>query len=67
MSETGDGGRVTRDGVEETGEQAAHLRRLGCDLAQGYYFARPQSAERIDSLLRTDAAFTASSVEVHTG
>ena len=26
MSETGDGGRVTRDGVEETGEQAAPTR-----------------------------------------
>ena len=46
---------VVAEGVE-TGEQAAHLRALGCDLAQGYHFARPQPAEGIDSLLRLDDA-----------
>ena len=45
---------VVAEGVE-TEEQLAHLRMLGCDLAQGYYFARPQSAGDIESLLRADA------------
>jgi len=32
------------EGVE-TGAQLAHVRALGCDYAQGYYFARPAAAE----------------------
>jgi EAL domain-containing protein (putative c-di-GMP-specific phosphodiesterase class I) len=32
---------VTAEGVE-TREQADHLRRLGCDLGQGWLFGRPQ-------------------------
>jgi len=32
------------EGVE-TWSQAQRLRRLGCDLGQGYYFARPMAAE----------------------
>ncbi len=31
---------VAAEGIE-TGEQVARLRALGCDLGQGYYFARP--------------------------
>jgi diguanylate cyclase (GGDEF)-like protein len=38
------------EGVE-TAEQAAELKRLGCDWAQGYYFANPQSADVITKLL----------------
>ena len=41
------------EGVETAG-QLALLRDLGCDLAQGYYFARPQSPEGIDALLASD-------------
>lgn len=38
------------EGVE-TQEQLEQLRDLGCDLAQGYYFARPQPAEEVTELL----------------
>jgi EAL domain-containing protein (putative c-di-GMP-specific phosphodiesterase class I) len=41
---------VTAEGVE-TNEQLTHLRRLSCDLAQGYYFARPAPAERVTQML----------------
>ena len=40
------------EGVE-TKEQAERLRQLGCDAAQGYYFARPQSASELTGLLET--------------
>ncbi|MDT0381576.1 EAL domain-containing protein [Streptomyces sp. DSM 42041] len=38
--------RVTVEGVE-TEAQAAQLRELGCDTAQGWYYARPAPAEEI--------------------
>ena len=41
---------VVAEGVE-TRAQLDALRALGCDEAQGYYYARPQAAERIDELL----------------
>ena len=41
---------VVAEGVE-TAEQAARLRDLGCEMAQGFYFGRPQSAEDITTLL----------------
>jgi EAL domain-containing protein (putative c-di-GMP-specific phosphodiesterase class I) len=41
--------KVLAEGVE-TGSQAACLRQLGCDLAQGYYFAKP-SGSQMASLL----------------
>ena len=35
----------------ESADQAVSLRRLGCDLAQGYMFARPAPAADIEALL----------------
>jgi diguanylate cyclase (GGDEF)-like protein/PAS domain S-box-containing protein len=42
---------VVAEGVENA-RQAAALRRLGCPLAQGFYFARPLAEHDIDALLR---------------
>ena len=41
---------VVAEGVE-TAEQLAELDRLGCDQAQGYLLARPQSSEAVTRLL----------------
>ncbi|MEV6793540.1 EAL domain-containing protein [Streptomyces sp. NPDC051320] len=45
---------VTVEGVE-TGTQAEQLRDLGCDTAQGWYYARPGAPDRIHSLSLADA------------
>jgi EAL domain-containing protein (putative c-di-GMP-specific phosphodiesterase class I) len=37
---------VAAEGIEEEAQLAAVL-NFGCDLAQGYYFARPQPPEKI--------------------
>jgi CheY-like chemotaxis protein len=41
---------VVAEGVE-TADQLSRLRTLGCDEAQGYYFARPSTPDAIDALL----------------
>jgi EAL domain-containing protein (putative c-di-GMP-specific phosphodiesterase class I) len=41
---------VTGEGVE-TAEQAAWLKRFGCDLAQGYHFGRPLLPDALHRLL----------------
>jgi diguanylate cyclase (GGDEF)-like protein len=46
---------VTAEGVETT-EQLSQLRALGCEQGQGYYFARPVSADRVPELLTSLAA-----------
>ncbi len=38
------------EGVE-TGAQAASLRQIGCNLAQGYYYARPHPTQKIAPLI----------------
>ena len=43
--------QVIAEGVE-TEAQLATLRSLGCDLAQGYHFARPLAAEAVTDLLQ---------------
>ncbi|MFD7970402.1 putative bifunctional diguanylate cyclase/phosphodiesterase [Streptomyces clavifer] len=45
---------VTVEGVE-TGAQAEQLKQLGCDTAQGWYYARPGAPDRIHALLLADA------------
>ncbi|MCA1717469.1 MAG: EAL domain-containing protein, partial [Actinobacteria bacterium] len=43
---------VVAEGVE-SGEQLEHLREIGAELAQGYYFWRPMPVERAGELLAT--------------
>jgi EAL domain-containing protein (putative c-di-GMP-specific phosphodiesterase class I) len=42
---------VLAEGVE-TSEQLAQLRKMGCDMAQGYYFSRPIPPAGIAGMLR---------------
>jgi diguanylate cyclase (GGDEF)-like protein len=42
------------EGVERS-DQAAALRRMGCDMGQGYWFARPGPADVIGPLVVSDA------------
>lgn len=44
------GKHTIAEGVEKR-EQAVMLLRMGCEVAQGYFFSRPVAAERIPSLL----------------
>jgi EAL domain-containing protein (putative c-di-GMP-specific phosphodiesterase class I) len=44
------GKHTIAEGVE-TREQAAMLLRMGCEVAQGYFFSRPVAAERIAPML----------------
>lgn len=47
------GARVVAEGVETTGQLAA-LRKLGCDMVQGFLLARPQPAEAIPAHMRIE-------------
>jgi EAL domain-containing protein (putative c-di-GMP-specific phosphodiesterase class I) len=42
--------QTVAEGVESAA-QVAHLRALGCEFAQGYYFARPQDAAAVGAML----------------
>ncbi len=47
---------VTAEGIEEK-EEALFLRNLGCNTAQGYYFARPLPEKDVIDLLISETAF----------
>jgi len=47
--------QTVAEGIE-VDEQAEVLRTLGCELGQGYFFARPLAADAWAGLLRTDLA-----------
>jgi len=42
------------EGVEDSAQFLA-LRRMGCDVGQGYYFGKPMASEEISRLLHDDA------------
>lgn len=46
------GMRTVAEGVEQE-VQLEQLRQLGCDMYQGYHFARPGTADEINTLLRS--------------
>ncbi len=52
--------RVIAEGIE-TAEQAARLRELGCELAQGYYFSVPASAREATDMLAANRHWAATS------
>ena len=45
--------RIIAEGVE-TAEQAVLLRDLGCEMGQGYHFAKPLTPEALSKLLATE-------------
>jgi diguanylate cyclase (GGDEF)-like protein/PAS domain S-box-containing protein len=49
---------VVAEGIEVS-EQWDALRELGCDLGQGFYFARPMTVDATADFLRSDVAGTA--------
>ena len=53
--------RVVAEGVEGP-EHVAALRALGCDVAQGYYYARPMASDALMDLLREAAVPLAPSI-----
>lgn len=57
--------KVVAEGVEDALE-AAHLKTLGCDIGQGYFYARPLSARDVESRFGLLAENGASEVPVLT-
>jgi diguanylate cyclase (GGDEF)-like protein/PAS domain S-box-containing protein len=54
--------QTVAEGIEQD-EQAETLRRLGCELGQGFFFARPMGAEAWAEMFRTDLVAEMSLVE----
>ena len=59
------GKHTIAEGVEKR-EQAAMLLRMGCEVAQGYFFSRPVAAERIAPMLATALWQPRSALALHT-
>jgi diguanylate cyclase (GGDEF)-like protein len=53
------GATTVAEGVESS-DQIALLREMGCDLAQGFYFSRPQPAEEFAALMAPGRSRTVS-------
>jgi EAL domain-containing protein (putative c-di-GMP-specific phosphodiesterase class I) len=51
-------GHTTIAEGREHADQADRLRRMGCQLGQGFHLARPQEARAIGALLQTRRALT---------
>ena len=47
---------VVAEGIEDL-EQADHLRHLGCEFGQGFYFSRPLSVQSVEFFLDRDYCF----------
>ncbi len=58
------GKHTIAEGVE-TREQAAILLRMGCEIAQGYFFSRPVAADQIASMLLRPLWQPGSAVALH--
>lgn len=56
--------RVVAEGVE-TADQAVRLRTLGCDEAQGFFYARPGAPDAIDERLVAEARAYAGATAEH--
>jgi len=54
------------EGVENL-DQLQALKRLGCDLAQGYFFTTPQPPSHISRLLESDRAMPLFAYDEHDG
>jgi diguanylate cyclase (GGDEF)-like protein/PAS domain S-box-containing protein len=53
--------RAVAEGIED-GDQLERLRALGCDLGQGYHFARPLPSEALDAFLGARPSVSAEAV-----
>jgi len=55
---------VTGEGIETT-EQSAQLRSMGCDLGQGFLFARPLPAQQLEQALALEHSSAADGAVLH--
>ena len=58
------GKHIIAEGVE-TREQAAMLLRMGCEVAQGFFFARPVAADQVASMLTREFWQPPSALTLH--